>query len=65
MIGSFVKWYRVPFETVLYDMTYANLMLYGAVIPSIDSGKDKDHKEIDASDPRNAQYVSDLIDNMI
>ena len=44
-----MKWYRQSFDYVLYDMSYENLVLYGATIPSIDTDK-KDNKNNDKSD---------------
>lgn len=65
-----MKWYRVPFDYVIYDMSYANVILYGAVIPSFDSDRDKDgkpkknEKVIDATDPANKDMVKNLFMNM-
>ena len=38
-----MKWYRVSFGFVLHEMSYSNLILYGAVIPRLD-GKGRDGK---------------------
>ena len=38
LIGSFVKWYRCSFEYALYRLSYENIIMYGAVIPSFNSG---------------------------
>ena len=57
----------MPFRDILYNISYANLILYGAVIPSIDTdGKDKKKKSgvIDAQDPRNREMYLNLISNM-
>ena len=47
----------MTFDYVLYDMSYANVMLYSAVIPEFKSkikGKgDKNETVINADDPRN------------
>lgn len=71
MIGAFVKWYRVPFDYVLYDLSYANLVLYGAVIPSYDSDDSKkdgkrfsSNEVIDSRDPRNKERLYELFSNM-
>ena len=49
----------MTFDYVLYDMSYANIMLYSAVIPeykskakTVGKGK-KDEPVINADDPRN------------
>ena len=48
-------------EYVLYDLSYANLILLGATLPSYDSEKHKtSHKNeevIRAEDPRNKEKV--------
>lgn len=58
----------MPFRDILYNISYANLILYGAVIPSMDTdGKDKKKKSsnvIDAQDPRNREMYINLISNM-
>lgn len=57
----------MPFRDVLYNISYANLILYGAVIPSLDGdgkGKGKKSNVIDAQDPRNREMYLNLINNM-
>ena len=57
----------MPFRDVLYNISYANLILYGAVIPSLDGdGKDNKGKKnvIDAQDPKNREMYLNLINNM-
>ena len=65
-IGSFSKWYRVSFSDVLYNISYANLILYGAVIPSLDGEEKGDKKKnvIVAQDPKNREMYLQLIGNM-
>lgn len=45
------------FETtpdyVLYDISYANLVMYGAAVPSFDDEKDDWDDSIDANNPDN------------
>lgn len=41
-----MKWYRQSFDYVLYEMSYENIVLYGATIPSFDNDK----KEGDTKD---------------
>jgi hypothetical protein len=54
-------------EQALYDISYANIIMYGATLPSYstkrDSGSLKD-ANIDASDPRNRQKVIDAINKL-
>ena len=58
----------MPFKDILYNISYANLILYGAVIPSMDTdgkGKKKNSSNvIDAQDPRNREIYLNLISNM-
>lgn len=58
----------MTFDYVLYDMSFANFMLYGAVIPSTDydrDGKDDSREEvIRVDDPKNRDMVMQLISNM-
>ena len=59
----------MPFKDILYNLSYANLILYGAVIPSLDDGekkqKGKDGKDVlYAQDPRNRDMYLKLINNM-
>lgn len=57
MIGSFVKWYRCSFDFALYRLSYANIILYGRVIPSFDTG-DKDGKDKGDGTGKNEETVS-------
>ena len=56
----------MPFRDILYNISYANLILYGAVIPSIDSDeKGRNRKNVlDAQDPENREMYLNLISNM-
>lgn len=52
---------------MLYDLSYANLTLYGASLPSYKSPKDKQGKDgeqetIDAGDPKNKDKVRAFLD---
>lgn len=47
-------------------MSYANFMLYGAVLPTYESGKNNQQgqrDEIHADDPRNRARVRQFFDN--
>lgn len=50
-----MKYYRTTFEYALYDLSYTNLTLYYAAIPSYSFNKDKEKEQetLDASDPAN------------
>ena len=45
-----MKWYRVPFEYALYEMSYENLILYGRVIPSFDKDDEKGKENVDSKE---------------
>ena len=64
----------MPFKEVLYDLSYQNLILYGAVIPSFDSsdkkesgdGKSGNNEEILwVDDPNNRQRAIEMIQKMV
>lgn len=68
IVAGFAKAYALTFDDVLYNVSYANVILYGAVLPSYNSRKkedsrkgiDKDgkpHKVVKADDPRNAEKI--------
>lgn len=43
-------------------MSYANLILYNAIIPSLKTGNDKTQEErINASDPKNKKLVHKIM----
>lgn len=52
-------------EYVLYDMSYANMIMYGAVLPSYKSGKKNEKSNtravINADDPRNKDKVRSIL----
>ncbi len=61
MAGA-VKGFGFSVEYTLYDISYANLILMGATLPTYDSGKAKDGRNggedtINAEDPRNKDKV--------
>lgn len=57
-----VKSYNLTFDYVLYKMSYANIRLYNAVIPTYSSAKDKDKengdKIINGDDPANRGKIN-------
>jgi hypothetical protein len=61
-----VKGYNLPVDYVLYDMSYANMIMFGAVIPSYNSkrkGKDgKEQEIIKVDDPQNRERVKEIFD---
>lgn len=69
MIAGIAKTYNLPFDYVLNDLSYANIIMYGAVIPHYipkdRKGKDKARKErpIKADDRRNKARVRQLINS--
>lgn len=68
MIAGVAKAYCLPPEYVLHEMSYVNMIMYGAVIPSYNSkrkGKSKDGKEqeeVKVDDPRNRARVRQILD---
>lgn len=64
------KAFGLSIEYVLYEMSYANLILYGATLPSYNKKKDNkgrktnDDETINADDPRNNERIIALISEM-
>lgn len=59
-----VKAYNLSPDYVLYDMSYANVLLYGAVLPSYDNEKTEEGKSeevIKADDPANRDKVRNIL----
>lgn len=53
---------------MLYDLSYSNVIMLGAVLPSYDSGKNKsdkntNQKTINAEDPANKAEVDRLFES--
>lgn len=61
MVGGLAKAYGLPIRDVLYGMSYANLLMYGAVIPSYRGRGAGDSEPIDADDPRNQALVREAL----
>ncbi len=65
MIAGTVKAFGFPLDYVLYDLSYANLIMYGAVLPTF--GRDRSHRQeeevINADDPGNRDRVRSIIFN--
>lgn len=66
-MAGVAKAYNLPPDYVLYQMSYVNMIMYGAVIPSYNGkrGKGKDGKPqevIKADDPRNRARVKQIFD---
>lgn len=63
-MAATAKTYGLAFEEVLYNLSYTNLLLYNAVLPSY-RPKDKDGKQrhdvIKADDPRNRARVKQFL----
>lgn len=65
MVAGTAKAYNLPFNYVLYQVSFANLTLYSAVLPSYDSRKDakpEDNEIIKADDPANADKIKAMFD---
>lgn len=57
-----VKSFNVTIDYVLYDMSYANVMLYSATLPDYDKRTDKNGKPvIDADDPKNKEVLRKIL----
>ena len=63
------KNYVLPFDYVLYEMSFTNVQMYNAVLPTYDSESKKDKKKKDndiiwADDPKNKAKVDDFINHI-
>lgn len=61
-MAGVAKAYNLSFEYVLYELSYKNLIMFSAVLPSydFDSKDDKKAKEVetfDAGDPANIELI--------
>ncbi len=61
-----VKGYNLTIDYVLYEMSYANMIMYGSVLPSYnnkDKGADNnnDNEVINADDPKNRDKVRSIM----
>jgi hypothetical protein len=59
-VAGMVKAYNLPIDYVLYEMSYANVIMYGSVLPSYD-GKKGESDVINADDPQNREAVRGLL----
>lgn len=70
MAGT-VKAFNLPIDYVLYDLSYVNLIMYGATLPSYESKSDKNKNRSDAEqdvikadDPRNRERVRKFFESI-
>lgn len=71
-MASTAKAYGLPFDYVLYELSYANMTLYSAVLPSYHSPKDKERRKgqrddgvrVKADDPKNTGKVMEMLKKM-
>lgn len=67
MAGA-VKAFNLPIDYVLYDLSYVNVIMYSATLPSYERKRDKnspDKKQdvVKADDPRNRERVRQIFDS--
>ena len=62
----------MPFKDILYNLSYRNLVLYGAVIPSFDTDGNKnkrksgdDEETLWVDDPANRNKAIEIIQQMV
>lgn len=63
MIGGWDKAYGTTHGNPLYDVSYQNLIMYNAVLPSYDykSNNNDKNKKINASDPKNREAAHKIM----
>ncbi len=66
MIAGVVKAYNLPPDYVLYELSYTNMVMYSAVLPSYNKKDKKTEKQktIEADDPQNRQAVRKFLENV-
>ena len=65
VVAGAVKGFGFTVEEILYEVSFANLILMGATLPSYDSGtRGNDEKAINADDPRNREAVRNFFENI-
>ncbi|MCQ2058669.1 MAG: hypothetical protein MJY71_02425 [Bacteroidaceae bacterium] len=70
VVAGTVKAFNLSIDYVLYDMSYANVILYGATLPTYISKRDKDGKDketqpvIRADDPNNRDKVMQFFNSI-
>lgn len=71
MAGT-AKGYGLPFDYVLYEMSYVNCVMYSAVIPTYSSkkkgkgkaGKKEEEEVLNADDPKNNERIRKFLDSI-
>ena len=59
-MASWAKNLNIDIERALYDISYQNLLLYNAALPSYDDEEDLD-ESIDANNPKNFNDTTEEI----
>jgi hypothetical protein len=59
-VSGIARSYGLPVDYALYEMSYVNLVMYGAVLPGCKSEKNK-NEVINADDPANRYEVRKII----
>lgn len=58
------KSFSLDFDRVLYDLSYANILMFSATLPTYTAHKDKaQSKEINGDDPANNYILDSIIKN--
>lgn len=67
LVASMSRTYHITPEYILYELSYSNLILYNAVIPTYKSKTDGDGKQsqevIKMDDPANKEKIKDIFDS--
>jgi hypothetical protein len=58
MIAGVSKAYTYTPDYILYEVSYANLILYSSVLPSSDDEEEKEEEIINADDPKNKDLIN-------
>lgn len=71
MVAGTVKGFNLPIDYVLYDMSYVNMIMFGAVLPSYKPSGDvkadgnQKQEEIKVDDPKMKARARQIIDSLV
>ena len=64
VVSGIATGFNLPINYVLYELSYANVVMYGATFPSTESKKENKKKRgvINADDPKNRDLIRKIYD---
>lgn len=67
IVSGFVKSFGVPIEYALHEVSYVNIVMYCASLPSFQARKEKKKEQlvVNADDPANRDFVEKFLNGEI